>query len=161
LSTVFITEAAVRQALKTVCGGLARSTDASNVEVSGLLLGREIGADLLITSAVAGDQVSTEFGSELDQNFMAAIAHSMVTGKLRDRIVGMFHSHPRIGIFMSQQDLRTLLNFHRLYPRFVMMVIDPLTRLRYQFFRYDIRTGSVRLLPALVIRPRRGGLLGR
>jgi len=152
LSAVFITESAARRALKTACEGLAGSTNTTNVEVSGLLLGKEMGTDLLITSAVTGDQISTEFGSELDENFMAAIAHSMVTGKMTDRIVGMFHSHPRMGIFMSQQDIRTLVNFQRLYPRFVMMVIDPLTRVRYQFFGYDMGTGFVRLLPVQVIR---------
>jgi len=151
LSAVFITESAARQALRTACEGLARSTDDSNIEVSGLLLGREIGPDLRITSAITGDQISTEFGSKLDENFMAAIAHRVVTGRIRDRVVGMFHSHPGIGIFMSEQDVRTLVNFQRLYPRFVMMVIDPLTQLRYRFFRYNGETGSLQLLPVHLI----------
>lgn len=143
---------AAERAFRTACDGLARSPDGSSVEVSGLLLGREIGPNLLITSALAGDQISTESGSELDENFMAATAYSVAAGKIGDRIVGMFHSHPGIGIFMSQQDVRTLANFQRLYPRFVMMVIDPLTRLRYKFFSYDAGAGSVRVLPAQVVR---------
>ncbi len=134
-----------------VCGGLGRYPDGDNVEVSGLLLGKEIEVHLFITSAIAGNQISTEFGSELDENFMAAIAHRIVTGKITEKIVGMFHSHPRIGVFMSRQDIRTLVNFQKLYPRFVMMVIDPLTRQRYQFFTYDGRTGSVLRIPVQVI----------
>jgi 26S proteasome regulatory subunit N11 len=141
----------IDQALRIVCNGLARSQHGDSIEVSGLLLGREIGAGLFITSAVSGKQVSTQYGSELDENFIAAIAHQVATGKREDRIVGMFHSHPGIGIFMSRQDVRTLMNFQRLHPAFVMMVIDPLTRVRYRFFRYDTETGTARPFPAELI----------
>ena len=139
---------AVVQALKTVCEGLARPPNGSNVEVSGLLLGREFVGGLLITSTVTGKQTSNESRSELDEDFMATIAQAMIAGQMVERIVGMFHSHPDIGIFLSQQDVRTFANFCRLYPGFVMMVIDPLRPRgeRYKFFRYDAHTRSAHLL---------------
>jgi len=139
---------AVVQALKTVCEGLARSPNGGNVEVSGLLLGREFAGGLLITSTVTGKQTSNESRSELDEDFMATIAQAMIAGQMVERIVGMFHSHPDIGIFLSQQDVRTFANFCRLYPGFVMMVIDPLRPRgeRYKFFRYDAHTRSAHLL---------------
>ena len=141
----------IRQTLKTVCEGLGRSAGGGSVEISGLLLGRDLAGNLFITSAVTGDQVSTEFGSELDDNFMARVAQAMITGKITERIVGMFHSHPGIGVFLSQQDVRTLANFQRLYPRFVMMVIDPLARVRYRFFRYDTEAQMARPLSVELI----------
>lgn len=146
MPSVFMRREAVVQALKTVCEGLARSPNGSNVEVSGLLLGREFAGGLLITSTVTGKQTSNESRSELDENFMATIAQAMITGEITERIVGMFHSHPDIGIFLSQQDVRTLANFDRLYPGFVMMVIDPLKKPRYGFFGYDAQTQSAHLL---------------
>ena len=100
----------------------------------------------MITSTTTGKQTSSEIRSELDENFMAAIAQDMIMGKMTERIVGMFHSHPGIGIFLSQQDVRTLANFHTLYPGFVMMVIDPLKKPRYEFFRYDSQTRMAHLL---------------
>ncbi|MGA2239486.1 MAG: Mov34/MPN/PAD-1 family protein [Candidatus Bathyarchaeia archaeon] len=145
MSTIYVTRSAIRQALSIVCSGLAISQDGKSIEVSGLLLGAEIPNGIVITSAVAGEQVSTELASKLDENFMARIAHDMATGKTKGRIVGLFHSHPGIGIFMSQQDVRTLANFQRLYPNFVMMVIDPLDEdfeRCYTFFRYHDETGS-------------------
>jgi proteasome lid subunit RPN8/RPN11 len=152
LPSVLIAESAIRQTLRAVCAGLATSRDRTNVEVSGLLLGKQIVDDLFITSAVAGDQISGEFGSELARDFIAAIAQSVLTGNRKDRIVGMFHSHPGFGVFMSQQDVLTLANFQKLYPGSVMMVIDPLKKLRYKFFTYDAAAGSVRVLPVQVVR---------
>jgi len=148
LPSVFMRREAVVQALKTVCEGLARSPNGGNVEVSGLLLGREFAGGLLITSTVTGKQTSNESRSELDEDFMATIAQAMIAGQMVERIVGMFHSHPDIGIFLSQQDVRTFANFCRLYPGFVMMVIDPLRPRgeRYKFFRYDAHTRSAHLL---------------
>jgi 26S proteasome regulatory subunit N11 len=150
--SVMVADSVISETLRMVCTGLASSQDGTSVEISGLLLGREIAEKLLVTSAIAGDQISNAFGSELDENFMAGIAHSIMTGKRKDRIVGMFHSHPGIGIFMSRRDVRTLANFQRLYPRFLMMVIDPLTRVRYRFFTYDDATRSAHVLPVQVIR---------
>ena len=148
MPSVFMRREAVVQALKTVCEGLARSPNGGNVEVSGLLLGREFAGGLLITSTVTGKQTSNESRSELDEDFMATIAQAMIAGQMVERIVGMFHSHPDIGIFLSQQDVRTFANFCRLYPGFVMMVIDPLRPRgeRYKFFRYDAHTRSAHLL---------------
>lgn len=146
MPSVFIKREAVVQALKTVCHGLARSPSDNDLEISGLLLGREFAGGLVITSTTTGKQTSSAIRSELDENFMAAIAQDMITGKMTERIVGMFHSHPDIGIFLSQQDVRTLANFHTLYPGFVMMVIDPLKKPRYEFFRYDSQTRSAHSL---------------
>ena len=151
MSKVLVTQSVIDQALGIVCSGLPRSQHEDSIEISGLLLGREIGTGLFITSALSGRQVSTQYGSELDENFMAAVAHQVATGKREDRIVGMFHSHPGVGIFMSRQDVRTLMNFQRLRPAFVMMVIDPLTRVRYRFFRYDPETETARPFSVEVI----------
>jgi 26S proteasome regulatory subunit N11 len=128
-----------------VSEGAAKSTNNMN-EVSGLLLGRESVDGLLITSAVTGKQISSEIRSELDKDFMAAIAYGLLAGNMRERIVGMFHSHPGLGVFLSQQDVDTLANFSRLYPGFLMMVTDPLAKLRYKFFRYDLINKSTHLV---------------
>jgi proteasome lid subunit RPN8/RPN11 len=89
--------------------------------------------------------------SKLDDSFVASVATRLITEKTRDRIVGMFHSHPDIGIFLSQQDVQTLANFQRLYPRFVMMVIDPLKLQKFEFFTYDEETRLARPLAVQLI----------
>lgn len=142
-NTIVVTKAVIDQILKKVCSGLAKAEDGRSVEVSGLLLGREATYSLLVTSIAVGDQLSTEFESRLDERFLAGVVYDIAKGRIKDRIVGMFHSHPGFGIFMSEQDIKTLVNFQRLYSRFVMMVVDPLTELRYVFFTYDVETGSV------------------
>jgi len=152
LSTpIYIAGSALDLAMQIVCRGLCASKYGSNMEISGLLLGREIGDGLLITSAITGPQASTELESRLDDNFVASVATEMMTGRMRDRIVGMFHSHPGIGIFMSSQDAQTLANFQRLYPSFLMMVIDPLRLEKFRFFRYDYETMSVRTIVVQVV----------
>ncbi len=151
MSNVLVKGSVIDQTLRIVCDGLAKSQNGGNIEVSGLLLGREMENSIVITSAVTGGQVSTSYGSVLDDNFIAAVAHYAMTGKIGGRIVGMFHSHPGIGIFMSSQDTRTLFNFQRLYSGFVMMVIDPLTTERWRFFRYDSEAGTVRILRVEVV----------
>lgn len=150
-TTVYIAGSALDQAMKIVCRGLPTSGDRGCMEVSGLLLGRETGNDILITSAITGAQVSTELTSKLDDDFLAFVATRLMMERKRDRIVCMFHSHPDIGIFLSQQDLQTLANFQRLYPSFIMMVIDPLKLKTYGFFTYDDETRSARPLAVVLI----------
>jgi proteasome lid subunit RPN8/RPN11 len=126
--------------LSIVCAGLAKAQDGSSIEIPGLLLGAEMQRSLVITQAIPGRQFSAE--SEIDKDFMAAAAHLSTDEGIR--IVGMFQSHPGLGVFGSEQDLRTLATFQRLCPHFVMMIIDPLTTRRFNFFRYDATTKLVR-----------------
>ena len=90
---VFVTNAAISQALRVACAGLAKSEEGKSVEVSGLLLGRDLVGDLLVTSAISGTQVSSELGCQLDENFLASVAYKILANKTSERIVGMFHSH--------------------------------------------------------------------
>ena len=155
MSAVLIEESLIRKILQIVCGGLAVSRDGNNLEVSGLLLGRESQDKLLITSAVTGEQSSSEIRSDLSEDFMATVANNLIGSERKERIVGMFHSHPGIGIFISQRDARTMMNFQRLYHQFVMMVVDPLVPLsqtRYKFFRCETSTGRVIQVQWLVAR---------
>jgi len=89
--------------------------------------------------------------SELGQDFIASVAHGLATGKTDERIVGMFHSHPALGIFVSQQDAKTMINFQRLSPRFVMMIVDPLPEKpddrMFKFFRFDFEQRRALELP--------------
>jgi len=153
LSAVLIEESLIRRILKIVCGGLAVSREGRNLEVSGLLVGKERLDKLLITSAVTGEQSSSETRSDLSEDFMAGVAYKLLESNAEERIVGMFHSHPGFGIFISQRDARTMIAFQRLYHRFVMMVVDPLVPLsltRYKFFRYDVSEGRVVEIPVAV-----------
>jgi proteasome lid subunit RPN8/RPN11 len=149
---VSLTDQLVREILKIVCSGLGSTPSGGHLEVSGLLLGRYSDDKIIMTRAVTGKQASSEISSELDQNFIASVAHSIVSNGSGEFIVGMFHSHPEVGIFISQQDAKTMVNFQKLFPQFVMMVVDPIQDTRYKFFRYDFATTRVVEVPHIIER---------
>lgn len=129
-------------------------------EVAGLLIGRERGEELLVTDAVTGHQTGSLGHVSLDEMVMARLTellHSSGTGLY---IVGWYHSHPGIGVFMSAIDYATQLNYQRLYPRSVALVVDPvevlssrvLTPTSMKFFRVE-EDGSVVEVKAVIEGP--------
>ena len=121
-------------------------------EVAGLLIGREKGEELLVTDAATGRQTGSLEHVTLDELVMARLTELLHSSGAGLYIVGWYHSHPGIGVFMSAIDCATQLNYQRLYPNSVALVIDPveiikskvLTPSSMKFFRVE-ENGAVEL----------------
>lgn len=102
-----------------------------SVEVAGLIIGRERkGGVIEVWDAVTGPQVGTAGSVQLDEVFMARVADALHSANLGLYIVGWYHSHPGLSIFMSATDVRTQLAYQAIYPKSVALVIDPAGYLR-------------------------------
>jgi 26S proteasome regulatory subunit N11 len=129
-------------------------------EVAGLLIGRERGEELLVTDAVTGHQTGSLGHVALDELVMARLTELLHSSGAGLYIVGWYHSHPGIGVFMSAIDYATQLNYQRLYPKSVALVIDPveiikskvLTPGSMKFFRVE-ENGAVVELKAVIDGP--------
>ena len=101
-----------------------------SVEVAGLMIGRERGGVIEVWDAVTGPQVGTAGSVQLDELFMAKVADALHSANLGLYIVGWYHSHPGLSVFMSAVDVRTQLAYQAIYPKSVALVIDPSGYLR-------------------------------
>lgn len=93
-----------------------------NVEVAGILLGREEKEKILIVDATPiaeGDQESVN----LDPIKVASAAERL--RRTQDYIVGWYHSHRKFGSSMSEIDARLQSGYQKLYANTVAMILDP------------------------------------
>ena len=95
------------------------------VEVAGLMIGKEGGGVIEVWDAVTGPQVGTAGFVHLDELFMAKVADALHSANIGLYIVGWYHSHPGLNVFMSAVDVRTQLAYQSIYPKSVALVIDP------------------------------------
>lgn len=95
------------------------------VEVAGLLIGAEEGDVVEIWDAVTGAQTGSSGFVVLSEDVMARVAEFLHEQKIPLYIVGWYHSHPSLGLFLSPIDIRTQLTYQALYPHAVALVIDP------------------------------------
>ena len=99
-------------------------------EVAGLLIGREAGSWLEVWDAATGPQFGTAGYVKLDEEFMARVAEALHEARIGLYIVGWYHSHPGLSVFMSPVDVRTQMAYQSLYPKAIALVIDPSKYLR-------------------------------
>ncbi|MCS7145940.1 MAG: hypothetical protein RMJ28_02680 [Nitrososphaerota archaeon] len=95
------------------------------VEVAGLLIGVEDGGVVEIWDAVTGTQTGSSGFVVLSEEVMAKVAEFLHDNKIPLYIVGWYHSHPSLGLFLSPIDIRTQITYQALYPNAVALVIDP------------------------------------
>ncbi|MEM1574931.1 MAG: Mov34/MPN/PAD-1 family protein [Nitrososphaerota archaeon] len=95
-------------------------------EVIGLLIGKMQGQVLEIWDAVTGEQYGKQGFVELNEEIQAQIAEKLQKEKKGLTIVGWYHSHPGLGVFLSGTDISTQKIYQKLYPKAVALVIDPL-----------------------------------
>ncbi len=110
----------------------------SKIEVAGLLLGKEEGDLVEIWDAVTGAQVGSSGFVMLNEEVMARVAEYLHTYKIPLYIVGWYHSHPSLGVFLSPIDIRTQLSYQKLYPKAVALVIDPAKYLEVKKVTEDV-----------------------
>ena len=95
-------------------------------EVIGLLIGKMQGQVLEIWDAVTGEQYGKQGFVELNEEIQAEVAEKLQKERKGLTIVGWYHSHPGLGVFLSGTDISTQKIYQKLYPKAVALVIDPL-----------------------------------
>jgi hypothetical protein len=103
-------------------------------ERGGVLLGRHAPGEVHVLGAVFPHQrrsTASACAFGVDALEIVTDVLGSVRGRLRDHplaVVGWIHSHPRIGVFVSEQDRRTLRGWTDLDRSALAMVVDPYTR---------------------------------
>ena len=75
----------------------------------GLLEDQDLWVNEIIPSENEVDTVSCVFPPQR----LAQVAHELVEGRIKGKIVGWYHSHPGHGLFLSQTDLDTHMQFYQ------------------------------------------------
>jgi len=110
--------------------------DIPDEEVVGVLTGRVVGNTIVIEEAVAGrTSYSGLTGVALDPKNLAEIVDAMVKDGRYRSIVGWYHSHLGLGVFLSDVDVKTQLTLQQ-FTYVIALVVDP-TNDEHGFFYVD------------------------
>jgi proteasome lid subunit RPN8/RPN11 len=121
------------------------------LEVSGLLLGRSNERKVVIKSFLTGDQISEPFYTSMSDDFLASVANKITTHEISEEICGWFHSHPGVDVAFSSRDYETQINLQRLSPDAVALVVNPLKKKQFSFYRYDFSTEELCLIKMRIL----------
>ena len=80
---------------------------------------------LWVNDIIPGGTEMSEVHCVFPPQRMAQVANDILEGKIEGRIVGWYHSHPGHGLFLSQTDLETHMQFHQFSPFALSLVADP------------------------------------
>ncbi|WP_455280530.1 hypothetical protein [[Eubacterium] cellulosolvens] len=107
-------------------------------EVVGLLTGRVHGKTVIIEEAIPGRAAHADYTEvALDPSDLAEIIDRMIREGKNRNIVGWYHSHLDIGVFLSDIDIRTQLNLQQ-FSYVIALVVDPI-RNEHGFYYVDTR----------------------
>jgi len=128
-----------------------------NREVAGLLVGRQKDKFLEIWDTITGDQHGTPAYVHLDESVMAQVAQSLLEKQAGLYIVGWYHSHPGLDVFLSPTDIETQRRYQLMFPKAVALVIDPveygktrrITSLKFKVFHIG-REGRIATVPVSI-----------
>jgi len=91
----------------------------------GLLMGTLEDQALWINDIIPGEVETSEVSCVFPPQRLAEVANDIVEGSINGRIVGWYHSHPSQGLFLSQTDVGTHMQFSQFSPYAVSLVVDP------------------------------------
>lgn len=119
-------------------------------EVAGLLVGKTVSDLVEIWDAVTGPQKGSAGFVKLEEEVMALVAEVLSESFSDLYIVGWYHSHPGLNVFMSPIDIETQKAYQAMFPKALALVIDPveysktgkLSDVKIGIFRLD-KTGKV------------------
>jgi len=97
-----------------------------NQEVAGLMVGKAVSDVVEVWDAVTGIQQSTPAYVKLEESVMALVAEVLMENLPDLYIVGWYHSHPGLNVFMSPIDVETQKAYQAMFPKAIALVIDPL-----------------------------------
>ena len=95
------------------------------VERIGLLMGTLEDGSLWVNDIIPGGTEMSEVHCVFPPQRLAQVANDILEGKIEGRIVGWYHSHPGHGLFLSQTDLETHMQFYQFSPFALSLVADP------------------------------------
>jgi proteasome lid subunit RPN8/RPN11 len=112
-----------------------RSTSNVSTESGGILIGYlSDDGGLIINGLETGQQSATHIYVTLHDEFLVEMAEKYA--KKEEKIVGWYHSHPKMGCFMSGTDLDTQRRYQNLFSHAVALVVDP-HRPLFRFYRLE------------------------
>ncbi|WP_455369402.1 hypothetical protein [[Eubacterium] cellulosolvens] len=127
----------IKQIMKRAKSKIGRD-DKPDEEVVGLLTGRVHGKTVIIEEAIPGRAAHAGYAEvELDPSDLAEIIDKMMREGKNRNIVGWYHSHLDLGVFLSDVDIRTQLTLQQ-FSYVIALVVDPI-RNRHGFFYVDTR----------------------
>jgi len=110
----------------------------------GLLMGALENQSLWVNDIIPGGSETNEVACVFPPNRLAQVANDILEGRIQDRIVGWYHSHPGHGLFLSQTDLDTHMRFYQFSPYAVSLVADPKSQ-EFGLWIYENGIGVVQL----------------
>ena len=110
----------------------------------GLLMGALEDSSLWVNDIIPGGSEMNEVSCVFPPQRLAQVANDIVNGKIKGRIVGWYHSHPGHGLFLSQTDLETHMQFYQFSPYAVSFVADPKSE-EFGVWIYENGIGVVQL----------------
>ncbi|WP_287586953.1 Mov34/MPN/PAD-1 family protein [Candidatus Borrarchaeum sp.] len=117
----------------TLCKAIRRTSEVST-ESGGILVGKMKDEELLINGLETGQQSATHVHVTLHDEFLVETATKYA--ERDEKIVGWYHSHPKMGCFMSSTDIDTQRRYQALFPNAVALVIDP-QRPIFRFYQVE------------------------
>ncbi|PUA33050.1 MAG: hypothetical protein B9J98_02995 [Candidatus Terraquivivens tikiterensis] len=122
-----------------------------NQEVAGLMVGKVVSDVVEVWDAITGSQQGTPGYVKLEESVMALVAEVLMENLPDLYIVGWYHSHPGLNVFMSPIDVETQKAYQAMFPKAIALVIDPLefstswkiSDLKIGVFRVDKNRGVV------------------
>jgi proteasome lid subunit RPN8/RPN11 len=110
----------------------------------GLLMGTLQDSSLWVNDIIPGGTEMSEVSCSFPPDLLARVASDIVEGKIEGRIVGWYHSHPGHGLFLSQTDVQTHMQFSQFSPYAVSLVADPKAE-EFGIWIFEDRAGVVQL----------------
>jgi len=108
----------------------------SDEEIVGVLTGRVVGNTVVIEEAITGRPSHSGLTEvALDPKNLAEIVDSMMKEGKNRSIVGWYHSHLGLGVFLSDVDVKTQLTLQQ-FKYVIALVVDPLKN-EHGFFYVD------------------------
>lgn len=114
------------------------------VERIGLLMGALEDSSLWVNDTIPGGNETSEVSCVFPPQRLAQVANDIVEGKIEGCIVGWYHSHPGHGLFLSQTDLDTHMEFFQFSPYALSLVVEPSTG-EFGIWIYENGIGVVQL----------------
>jgi len=103
---------------------ISRDIDRPNERI-GLLMGLLDNDALWVNDTVPAETEMSEVSCVFPAQRLAQVANDIVEGRIEGKIVGWYHSHPGHGLFLSQTDAETHMQFHQFSQYAISFVADP------------------------------------
>jgi len=110
----------------------------------GLLMGLLDDQSLWVNEIIPAENEVDTVSCVFPPQRLAQVAHEIVEGRIKGKIVGWYHSHPGHGLFLSQTDLDTHMQFYQFSSYALSLVVDPRSQ-EFGVWIYENGVGVVQL----------------